>query len=393
MELEFDKEIDALMRGRLAGHGKAGETLNAHLDADEISAFAENAMPEKTRALHMAHMAECDRCRRILSRLIVLNSEMAPETAAVAAPAIHEAVTPWYRKLLLFPNLAYVMGGLVLVFGGLLSFTILQNLGGGATSISQIADAPAARGPMAQPEPEYSESSNTVSNASNVAVNINSASAPGVASSDAAANSAPLGTVLEPTETVTEEKMETREVAGISVDGASTGKAGEIAPAAAAPPAKPAAIEQPKDADLARARKEENKLAEAEKSDAATVTVTADDAKKRSVKSKQANEAQLRSQAGGPMKAKPGPSRDSQQNFPNRADNTFEMPITKNVGGRSFTFRNGAWYDSAFRGQPTINVRRSSDEYRKLDRGLRSIAESISGTVVVVWGAKAYRIQ
>jgi hypothetical protein len=394
MELEFDKEIDALMRGGLAGQIKSGETLTAHLDADEISAFAENAMPEKTRALHMAHLADCERCRRILSNLIVLNADAGPETAAVAAPATQEAATPWYRRLLLFPNLAYVMGGLVLVFGGLLSLTLLQNFGGGDATLSRSTEMPAtARGPMAPSEPNYSASNSMSNAAASNAANTNSAVAPGIAPSDAATNSAAVGTALAPTTaTATEEKMETKDVAGISIDGeSSSDKVAEAAPAAAPPSAKPLSIEQPKDADLARARKEEDRLAEAEKSDAATVTT--DDAKKRSVKSKQANETQLRSQAGGPMKAKPGPSRDSQQNFPNRADNTFEMPMTRSVGGKTFNLRSGAWYDTAFRGQPTINIRRGSDEYRKLDGGLRSIAESIGGTVVVVWGSKAYRIQ
>ncbi|HLA96465.1 MAG TPA: zf-HC2 domain-containing protein, partial [Pyrinomonadaceae bacterium] len=96
MELEFDKEIDALMRKGLAGRLSTGEVLNAHLDADELSAFAENAMPERSRALYMAHLADCDRCRRILSNLIVLNSEEIAGTAAVAAPAISVAAEPWY---------------------------------------------------------------------------------------------------------------------------------------------------------------------------------------------------------------------------------------------------------------------------------------------------------
>ena len=32
-------------------------------------------------------------------------------------------------------------------------------------------------------------------------------------------------------------------------------------------------------------------------------------------------------------------------------------------------------------------------EFNKLDAGLKSIANALSGTTVIVWGAKAYRIQ
>ena len=82
MELEFDKEIDALMRGKgvLVGDSPPG---GPHPDADEIAAFAENALPQRARALHMAHIADCSRCRKILSNIIALNAEAEPETAAV----------------------------------------------------------------------------------------------------------------------------------------------------------------------------------------------------------------------------------------------------------------------------------------------------------------------
>ena len=57
MELEFDKEMDSLLRksgeasrGVLVGD-KPDEKPKVHLDADQLSAFAENAMPEKSRTL------------------------------------------------------------------------------------------------------------------------------------------------------------------------------------------------------------------------------------------------------------------------------------------------------------------------------------------------------
>lgn len=66
---------------------------------------------------------------------------------------------------------------------------------------------------------------------------------------------------------------------------------------------------------------------------------------------------------------------------------------TTSVGGKTFKRENNVWYDSAYRGQPTANVTRGTNEYKKLDAGLRGIAENLGGTVVVVWKAKAYRIQ
>ena len=65
----------------------------------------------------------------------------------------------------------------------------------------------------------------------------------------------------------------------------------------------------------------------------------------------------------------------------------------KVVSGRTFELKDRVWYDTGYQGHPTINVRRGTAEFNRLDAGLRSIANSLSGTIVVVWGSKAYRIQ
>jgi hypothetical protein len=93
-----------------------------------------------------------------------------------------------------------------------------------------------------------------------------------------------------------------------------------------------------------------------------------------------------------------GPTRSE-----NRADGTGRgrdatelrraAPSTRSIGGKNFTKRDGVWYDAEYSNQATTNVRRNTDAYRSLDREVRTIAESLDGTVVVVWKAKAYRIQ
>ncbi len=79
MELEFDKEIDAILRTTRHTEGVAADS--PHLDADVIAAFAENALPERSKTLYVQHLADCDRCRKILSQTISI-SENAVETAA-----------------------------------------------------------------------------------------------------------------------------------------------------------------------------------------------------------------------------------------------------------------------------------------------------------------------
>jgi hypothetical protein len=74
-------------------------------------------------------------------------------------------------------------------------------------------------------------------------------------------------------------------------------------------------------------------------------------------------------------------------------DGAARSDSARRFGGRTFQRKEGVWYDSNYHGQATINVSRGTDSYKKLDSGLRSIADSMSGTVVVVWKSKAYRIQ
>ena len=392
MELEFDKEIDALMRK--GGLAVGGSPAGGHLDADEIAAFAENAMPERAKSLYLGHIADCDRCRSILSNLIALNAEAEPEMAAAAVPVSVPlaAETPWYRKLFLFPNLAYVMGGLVLVMGGLIGLSVFQgSLGGGSATVSQMDESESVRGPMAPTEPVFSANANRSANAANI---LDSSAT--TANSNAAMASSPAGSAnagsTSAANTATQNKGtdSTSARAPSSADVAMTDTTKPMQPTAAPPP--PAMMEvAPKDAERA---KEDDAKARTVAQENEKKKISARSADKREELSIDGRQAQNvpRTQAGGVAKPAPGPTRDMQQNFPNRADNTYELK-SRRVGGKDFQFRNGAWYDTAYKGQPTINVRRGTDEYQKLDSGMRSVAERLSGVVVVVSGAKAYRIQ
>ncbi|HNU09041.1 MAG TPA: hypothetical protein PKO33_14835, partial [Pyrinomonadaceae bacterium] len=70
-----------------------------------------------------------------------------------------------------------------------------------------------------------------------------------------------------------------------------------------------------------------------------------------------------------------------------------ETTETRAVGGRSFRNIGGIWFDAAYNSsQSQIQIKRGSDDYKKLDSGLRAIAEQFAGTVVIVWSGKTYRI-
>ena len=381
MELEFDNEIDALLRKARDGSRGVfvGETTKLHLDADEISAFAEHAVPDSTKQKYIAHFADCERCRSTLSDLILLNSEAGTEVASVvSAPDVLEKTVPWYQKLFLFPNLAYAMGGLVLLFSGFLAFSVIKNSENQAISdISQVAKTqePAANGPNLGYEETYDAANkpmaNTMSSSANTMAN---ASANTVSPKDAPA---PAATVPS----IDDYKQATP---SFSTDGIISGGKAQ----AEAPPAKPA--ERP----VTMSDKNDPGKAEEQRR-----------GRDQEV-SKEKDENKLRSQPalapGGPLKK--GPSRNERNDSVMR-DNApaakksaqAESSISLNsldrrqVSGKTFE-RKGVWYDSAYRGQPTTNVRRGTSDYKKLENGLRSIGDNLGGTIVVVWKEKAYRI-
>ena len=189
MEFEFDKEIDAILRK--ARGGEVAASFNSHLDADEISAFAENVLPQKMQQNYTVHLADCIRCRTILSNVISLNSAEVQTVSSAVPQEIVAPSIPWYKRLFAMPNLAYTMGALVLVFGGFLGFLVLQNVNNSLGEVSVASNKSNLK-----TAPEFpSESSSANANSSSATANTASNPANTTATSNTApiysANSAP----------------------------------------------------------------------------------------------------------------------------------------------------------------------------------------------------------
>jgi len=403
MEVDFDKEIDAILRkAQRDGPVLIGDfSSSPHLDADSISAFAENAMPEKSRALYTRHLADCDRCRKVLSNLLAMNAEAVPATASPSVITIAErASEPWYRRLFIFPNLAYVMGGLVLIFAGFLGYSVLRNMSTNSTAeVSQVSEDESTRGgPRAESEPVFGMAANTMSNmAANSAANTNASGLPLggmtaanttnsnslIAKEQSRGYGAPLAEAPATNSNFAADGLVTTDVAR---------------PAAAAAP--PASATQP-------APKDARERADA---DAKVAAKTEDKAGGFNVQEPAKNDLSINQRQITNLPTQSGPMNSNERQYNKQLENLDRKSRAalskksaerdeessvgrKTVSGKTFERKQGVWYDVNYQGRPTINVRRGSDEFNRLDAGLRSIANSMSGTVVVVWGAKAYRIQ
>lgn len=369
MELEFDKEIDALLRKA----GKSGEAaapvLDSHLDADEISMFAENAAPEAARSRMIVHFADCDRCRTILSNVVALNLEnpVAEQTESVV-PLKNEVEGPsslagWFSTR----NLAFGFGALALVFAGFMGFAVIRNMTSGPTELAQ-ADQ---------------KESNAAAKVTEAASNT-TAGAPVMAESESAnTNSEQL--VADP--------ASPEAPLAIAKNNAITGK------------------------DVARRQETDNDGFSGARSDLGRMRDSADKRTVSEVREEtmddsmaaEGKRAARQSQPAPPPPAKPSASvlttrgAVEKKKEDERAVSADEevaadavAPADQNkrqVSGRTFNKRNGIWYDSSYRNEPTTNVRRGTSNYRSLDAGVRSIADQLPGTIVVVWKTKAYKIQ
>lgn len=379
---EFDKEIDVLLRQAAQGEiafeesgFKIQDSGLPHLNADEISLFAENALPKRSRENALAHFADCDRCRKILSDLISQNPEnevVSDSETDVFAPAI-----PWYRKFFVFPNLAYTLGALVLVFSGLVAFTVLQSVDEPQNAeLSQISEQPRG-GPFTDETTIVQEqntntlmSGNSMSNSSRS--NTAATSSPNMTSNSSAnstvrnsnANSTSNSSAVSNKSTVSENEL--------SMDGISS----EVT------------VTQQRVTELPlNGRNFSNLTAEKTESDKA---------KKQEQKEKKKAEETTDTSAAAPSPSvleNQVTSSGALRANARKKMRTMDGDETTSVSGKTFKRAGNGWVDSAYKGQATTNITRGTSEFKKLDSDLRRIAENLGGTVIIFWKDKAYRIQ
>ena len=386
MELDFDKEIDALLRkARRDSPAAQGAPASRHLDADEMSAFVENAVPDRSRAFYVAHLADCDFCRRTLVELSSLNTDAAPATASEPAVATAVAETPWWKRLFVMPNLAYAMGVLVLLFSGLTGYLVLQR--SPASRDAQIA--------RVNERETYTSTSNANTAASAVTDTANT-STNSVANTtsnnplgDVQRSGVAVGTSGVPAESDSrpEGKSETNQAA------AAEEPAG-VSPAPPPPTTLAATPEQQPSiaaaAPLAKAPAKPAKDDKTERSD--DTAVAAGSGEQLNKKQAEMQDAEKRKV----LRAAPlvvGPTQGNAQSQIAQQSTQNNAIYTRRVKGRTFEYRNGVWYDMDYTGGATTDVHRGTEEFKNLDDGLRSIAGKLDGTIVVIWKGKAYKIQ
>ncbi len=401
MEFEFDKEIDAILRKTSQPGDAAVMTgLGPHLDADELSMFAENAVPEKAKPRYVRHLADCDRCRIILTNTMALNRTAARESAVTAAEQggreiVTAGLIPWYKKLFVKQNLAYGMGALALVFAGMLGFLVVQNaLSPPNSDIAQVSENETSAN---------LDTSRSETDSLKLVDDRNSDEPPQDADiAQDGTSSAPANLNLK------EKNTDYNQPRGPNSGDYIVGRTGKDSTDGYWRDNKgntPAEI-QSDPADLKKRSSEP--VGQERQDDLSDRQIVAETEQKSEV----ARSAPVSKTAPATAASRPAPpagnrsgtlraknadaqkeSREGEVDSVGAASkDEDEASVVRKLGGKTFTRKNRVWYDSQYRGQKTTNVNRKSSDYRFLDSGLRSIGDRLNGTVVLLWKSKAYRI-
>ena len=386
MQNEFDKEIHALLKKAVKGDIIATPSAG-HLDADEISMYAENALAGGAKDRATVHMADCNRCREILVSVVELNAEEGIEflpvaTAAPVQVVETETTTSVWSRLFSVRNLAMGFGALTLVFAGFLGFTAWNSSQSGVEMAqadkTQAEDKAVASSPS--PPTESNDSADGDAKDSLTEADIDSESSELVPE-----------TATEPG---AEDLPETRQ--NRPVGGASKSEAKESDRSAMKDAPKPSLRPDGLIAD--RDEAERKPPVDDDSGDATRSVEPVSESREEVLTTRGANRAR-NPKVPAPIKKQEANKTDSSMRRragvakakpPTQFEKAF---VRRTISGKTFEKRPNGWFDLNYKGQKPTVVIRGTVAYGNLDAGLRSIGNRLPGTVFVIWKSKAYKIQ
>jgi hypothetical protein len=417
MRQETNKEIDLLLR-RLSGRdGEAvrdSETQldDRHLDADELSSYAQNVAPPKARVRYTEHLAECSTCRRLateLSLALGVTTAAAPVETVPAASGLKKFLSSLFSPLVLRYAVPALGAIVVMVIGFVVmrqrsqyETFVAQNEGRQVAAPNYSTQAPAspAAGAFDDQRAEQragakAENPSPLAGATDPG-RISGETAPkepkqeaaGTADSAAAAP-APVTTTPGP-EVLPYTQRRVNELpvvqatpaaslspkANITTDGIDEAKKKEISAKREAQPV----------AKTDEAKTEKEQANEPPPRDAPRAA--------KSVAANRAEESKARPDTNAVSPAGAGGVRAARGR---RDEDSKDDAETRSVAGRRFRKDDGIWTDTAYDSSTrTVNMARGSEQFRALvadEPAIGTIAEQLDGVVIVVWKGRAYRIR
>lgn len=433
MKQEQDKEIDLLLKrhtrnekarlqsaffGEEGNLGAAfGVDQSPHLDADEMNAYAENALPAITRARYATHLIDCNDCRTLVTQLVLSANPTFVETKTEPvdiATAVKQTWGEWFSSLFKFPTLRIAGPVVAVLCVAVIGMVALQsqlvlNKKENAQSAAPTSMPPstevAQRGSSEEPgsAPLADSTSQNNANSSNKIEEVISEKKGADSREKNAPNADPKEQAGQPPVEITTLSRGTVATKDAPVDNmpkpapaqpqtkleaANKQRSEDVADKKAAEETRVTQADNRPDSDATRDREiaERNVQRPAPNATGGTARVSGP-AKEKSVEyDKRANEIQ--SEAKNDDMALKAPARKVAK----RAG-----PMLRTVSGKQFRREGAGWVDVDYNSSTaTTNISRGSDKYKSLisnEPGLRNIAEQLGGEVVVVWKGRAYRFR
>ena len=444
----FDKEIDSLLRrtarspALARGNGAGASRPDSHLDADELAAFAEGALPEAARMNAVSHLADCGECRAHavnLTRAAGVEAKLEKSAAAAAASSSPSTMREsrrargWLATLFAPRTLRYVAPALVICLVAAVSFIAIRSRSD--EGVAHLDQSNAGARPSIAASQDNSQPSSEGLN-TNSSTNANTASTATGVEESSSRDKGVVGAPAVP-------KPENKDAKQDAPDGAGTSApAGDKASGTDREGASPPPAKETDDAPAASAPVEVAKSAPADSPPASKSgehmkagppppAQTNDE-----IASNEASQQQQQKRAGQPRNLEPqspdggsrgragstannapsggalaGTARDdrargdspsalrrgnSGQDAASEAERNNVAEESRSVAGHRFQRERGAWVDVNYKSSmASTGVRRGTDEYRALVAKfpvIDSVAKQLGGEVTVVVQGRAYRI-
>jgi len=388
MKQETNNEMDLLLRRLGQRQDVFAPEPQDHLDADELNAYAENALPAKTRARYTQHLAECLRCREIVVQL------SASAGVVIAEPADKLSAPAGWRKFLaslLTPMvLRYAAPAMGLIVVAVIGFVALRsNRPSEYVSQVQTARSDSSRNVAEQVESSSPQRGLAYESSKPADVPVNKEVQP---KNEPQASPTPVPQAT-PADVTTSAPLAKAPVTK-----------SESQPAAATEPPAPSPAKldvndekRQKNEDVAGKPAAEVKVAPKE--------VTSQDfefgvgKKGEEPATARARAAKNKSVVAGAATAQGAAAPPSRRERDRDDEETAKDSVsdTRSVAGRQFRKQEGVWIDTAYdKSRSVTTYHRDSESYRSLiadEPAIKTIADQLGGEIIVVWKGRTYRIR
>lgn len=398
MNQKANNDIDILLRKLSRENGNSAKSQQGdqiHLDADELNAYSENALPLALRARYTEHLAECTNCRNIVTQLSLGSAAAVPRQVEEVKPAALKTFLAGLFSPLVF---RYAVPAMAIVVVVTIAWIALQRRSYSpqvAQNLESQRQAPASE-VAAEEQINAARSDDPV-------VSKNSDSEPKQTSARTAEKTVVPGDAPDTTrqQVISEEKQLAASTTDDSRDRKDL-KRNEQPPAAAPVGAGTsgavtsgavtvAATPQPKPQAERQLEVAQKKESDANKTKVLNEAQTYDGI----VQSRPAKTPEAKAPSKSAPAEAAGAGRALRRSE-SRAKEETEAGEVRTVGGHRFRKQGQVWIDSLFSSQSITNVTRASEQYRALvadEPGIRLIAEQLNAEFIVVWKGRAYRIR